>query len=151
MNRFTEFAVGLLFGIGLMVSGMTDPGKVLGFLDLAGAWDPSLAFVMGGAILVGLVAFAVAKTRTRSFLGAAMHLPTSRDIDRRLVLGSLTFGAGWGLAGFCPGPGLVAMGTGEPKAALFVAAMVAGMLVFEVIDRRVRKNAGSDEDSAIKP
>lgn len=141
MNRFIEFSVGLLFGIGLMVSGMTDPGKVLGFLDLAGAWDPSLAFVMGGAILVGLVAFAVAKTRTRSFLGAAMHLPTSRDIDRRLVLGSLTFGAGWGLAGFCPGPGLVAMGAGEPKAALFVAAMITGMLVFELVDRRVKRTA----------
>jgi uncharacterized membrane protein YedE/YeeE len=139
MNRIIEFFVGLLFGIGLLVSGMTDPAKVQGFLDLAGAWDPSLAFVMGGAILVGLVAFSVAKTRTRSLLGGAMHLPTSRDIDRRLVVGSLMFGAGWGLAGFCPGPGLVAMGAGEPKAALFVAAMVGGMLVFEVLDRRARR------------
>ena len=139
MNRIIEFFVGLLFGIGLLVSGMTDPAKVQGFLDLAGAWDPSLAFVMGGAILVGLVAFSVAKTRTRSLLGGAMHLPTSRDIDRRLVVGSLIFGAGWGLAGFCPGPGLVAMGAGEPKAALFVAAMVGGMLVFEVLDRRARR------------
>ena len=139
MNRIIEFFVGLLFGIGLLVSGMTDPGKVLGVLDLAGAWDPSLAFVMGGAILVGLVAFAAAKTRTQSLLGGAMHLPTSRDIDRRLVIGSLLFGAGWGLAGFCPGPGLVAMGAGEPKAALFVAAMVGGMLVFEILDRRARR------------
>jgi hypothetical protein len=139
MNRIIEFFVGLLFGIGLLVSGMTDPAKVQGFLDLAGAWDPSLAFVMGGAILVGLVAFSVAKTRTRSLLGGAMHLPTSRDIDRRLVVGSLMFGAGWGLAGFCPGPGLVAMGAGEPKATLFVAAMVGGMLVFEVLDRRARR------------
>jgi len=140
MNRIIEFFVGLLFGIGLLVSGMTDPAKVQGFLDLAGAWDPSLAFVMGGAILVGLVAFAVAKTRTQSLLGGAMHLPISRDIDRRLVVGSLLFGAGWGLAGFCPGPGLVAMGAGEPKAALFVAAMVGGMLLFEVIDRRARRS-----------
>jgi uncharacterized membrane protein YedE/YeeE len=140
MNRITEFLVGLLFGIGLLVSGMTDPAKVQGFLDLAGAWDPSLAFVMGGAILVGLVAFAVAKRRTRTFLGGAMHLPTSRDIDRRLVVGSLIFGAGWGLAGFCPGPGLVAMGAGEPKAALFVAAMVGGMLLFEVFERRARRD-----------
>jgi uncharacterized membrane protein YedE/YeeE len=139
MNRITEFLVGLLFGIGLLVSGMTDPAKVQGFLDLAGAWDPSLAFVMGGAILVGLGAFAVAKRRTRTFLGGAMHLPTSRDIDRRLVVGSLLFGAGWGLAGFCPGPGLVAMGAGEPKAAIFVAAMVGGMLLFEVLDRRARR------------
>ena len=140
MNRIIEFFVGLLFGIGLLVSGMTDPAKVQGFLDLAGAWDPSLAFVMGGAILVGLVAFAVAKRRTRTFLGGAMHLPTSRDIDRRLVVGSLIFGAGWGLAGFCPGPGLVAMGAGEPKAAIFVAAMVGGMLLFEVFERRARRD-----------
>ena len=139
MNRIIEFFVGLLFGIGLLVSGMTDPAKVQGFLDLAGAWDPSLAFVMGGAILVGLVAFAVAKRRTRTFLGGAMHLPTSRDIDRRLMIGSLLFGAGWGLAGFCPGPGLVSMGAGEPKAALFVAAMIGGMLLFEVLDRRARR------------
>lgn len=141
MNRFIEFLVGLLFGIGLLISGMTDPGKVLGFLDLAGAWDPSLAFVMGGAILVGLVAFTVAKQRTRTFLGIALHLPTSRDIDRRLVLGSLTFGVGWGLAGFCPGPGLVALGAGQAKAAVFVAAMVGGMLLFELVERRTRKAA----------
>lgn len=146
MNRISEFAIGLLFGWGLLISGMTDPGKVIGFLDLAGTWDPSLAFVMGGGILVGLIGFTVAKKRTRSFLGSAMHLPTSRDIDRRLVLGSLTFGAGWGLAGFCPGPGIVAMGAGESKAALFVVAMIAGMLVFEVLDRwvqaRVTRGAG---------
>ena len=104
MHRFSEFLIGLLFGWGLLISGMTDPGKVLGFLDLAGAWDPSLAFVMGGGVLVGLVGFALAKKRTTSFLGSAMHLPTSRDIDRRLVLGSLTFGAGWGSGGLLPGP-----------------------------------------------
>lgn len=141
MNRLSEFLVGLLFGWGLLISGMTDPGKVIGFLDLAGSWDPSLAFVMGGGILVGLIGFTLAKKRTSSFLGAAMHLPTSRDIDRRLVLGSLTFGAGWGLAGFCPGPGIVAMGAGESKAALFVAAMVAGMLLFEVLDRWTKASA----------
>lgn len=144
MNRISEFAIGLLFGWGLLISGMTDPGKVIGFLDLAGTWDPSLAFVMGGGILVGLIGFTVAKKRTRSILGAAMHLPTSRDIDRRLVLGSLTFGAGWGLAGFCPGPGIVAMGAGESKAALFVVAMIAGMLVFEVLDRWAKARATPD-------
>jgi len=141
MNRIIEFFVGLLFGIGLLVSGMTDPAKVQGFLDLAGAWDPSLAFVMGGAILVGIGAFAVAKRRTSTFLGGAMHLPTSRDIDRRLVVGSLMFGAGWGLAGFCPGPGLVALGAGEAKAAVFVAAMIGGMLLFELVERRAKKTA----------
>jgi uncharacterized membrane protein YedE/YeeE len=129
--RASEFLVGLLFGWGLLISGMTDPGKVLGFLDLAGAWDPSLAFVMGGAIVVGFLAFAVARQRTRSLLGGALHLPTSRDIDRPLVIGALLFGAGWGLAGFCPGPAVVSMAAGELKALVFVLAMLAGMAVFE--------------------
>ena len=120
---------------------MTDPSKVLGFLDLAGLWDPSLAFVMGGAILVSLGAFTLAKKRTTSFLGGAMRLPTSRDIDKRLVTGSLLFGAGWGLAGFCPGPALVSLGTGNPKAVVFVVAMLAGMALFEVLERRPAKLA----------
>ncbi len=136
VHRLSEFAVGLLFGLGLLISGMTDPGKVLGFLDLAGAWDPSLALVMGGAIVVGFFAFGSAKKRTTSFLGGALHLPTAKDIDKRLVIGGLLFGAGWGLAGFCPGPGIVTMATGEPKAAVFVAAMIAGMLVFQFTDRK---------------
>jgi uncharacterized membrane protein YedE/YeeE len=136
VHRLSEFAVGLLFGLGLLISGMTDPGKVLGFLDLAGAWDPSLALVMGGAIAVGFFAFGSAKKRTTSFLGGALHLPTAKDIDKRLVIGGLRYGAGWGLAGFCPGPGIVTMATGEPKAAVFVAAMIAGMLVFQFTDRK---------------
>lgn len=126
---------GLVFGLGLIVSGMANPEKVLGFLDIAGAWDPSLAFVMGGAIMVGVVAFAVARKRTLSFLGFQMKMPTSNHIDKRLILGGLMFGIGWGIAGFCPGPGLVALGAGEIKAAVFVAAMVAGMGIFEVIER----------------
>lgn len=105
-------------------------------MDLAGLWDPSLAFVMGGAILVSLGAFTLAKKRTTSLLGGAMRLPTSRDIDKRLVTGSLLFGAGWGLAGFCPGPALVSLGTGNPKAVVFVVAMLAGMALFEVLERR---------------
>jgi uncharacterized protein len=141
MNRASEFLVGLLFGWGLLISGMTDPGKVQGFLDLAGAWDPSLAFVMGGAVLVGLFAFAIAKKRTTSFLGDAMQLPKASHIDRRLLIGGLLFGAGWGLAGFCPGPGLVAMAAGEIKALVFVGAMVAGMLVFELTQRPPRQTA----------
>ncbi len=132
MNRFVEFAVGLLFGVGLILSGMTDPGKVIGFLDLFGAWDPSLALVMGGAIIVGMGAFAVARKRTVSFLGGAMFLPKSGEIDRQLVLGSLVFGVGWGLAGFCPGPALVSLGAGQPKAAVFVVAMLAGMWLFDL-------------------
>jgi uncharacterized membrane protein YedE/YeeE len=141
MNRLSEFVVGLLFGLGLLLSGMTDPAKVLGFLDLFGAWDPSLAFVMGGAIAVGLFAFALAKKRSTAFLGGAMQLPTSKDIDRRLVLGGVTFGVGWGLAGFCPGPGLVSLAAGQPKAAVFVAAMVAGMLVFEFAEQQRQRRA----------
>ena len=135
-HRLSEFLIGLLFGLGLIVAGMTDPSKVIGFLDLAGAWDPSLAFVMGGAILVGLGAFAVAKKRTTSFLGGAMQLPTNSQIDKRLVVGSLLFGAGWGLAGFCPGPALVSLGTGNTKAFAFVLAMLAGMALFELVQTR---------------
>lgn len=135
MNRLIEFAIGLLFGIGLILSGMTDPGKVIGFLDLFGAWDPSLALVMGGAIAVGLFAFAIAKRRTTAFLGGAMHLPKPGQIDRQLVLGSLVFGVGWGLAGFCPGPALVSLGAGEPKALVFVVAMLAGMGLYDWLTR----------------
>lgn len=139
-HRISEFAVGLLFGIGLILSGMTDPGKVIGFLDLFGQWDPSLALVMGGAIMVGVFAFAIAKKRTSTFLGGALHLPKSNDIDRRLVVGGLVFGAGWGLAGFCPGPALVSLGAGQPKAAVFVVAMLAGMAVFELLERRTPRD-----------
>ena len=137
--RFSEFLVGLLFGWGLMVAGMTDPGKVQAFLDLAGAWDPSLAFVMCGAIAVGFFAFGTARKRTTNFFGGAMHLPQSTDIDKRLVIGALLFGAGWGLAGFCPGPAIVSMAAGESKALLFVVAMVAGMGVFDFTDRMSKR------------
>ncbi|MDP2818690.1 MAG: hypothetical protein Q8O29_10540 [Polaromonas sp.] len=138
-HRISEFVVGLIFGIGLILSGMTDPGKVIGFLDLFGAWDPSLALVMGGAILVGVFAFALAKKRTTTFLGSALHLPNSGDIDKRLLLGSLIFGVGWGLAGFCPGPAIVSMGAGQPKAVVFVLAMLAGILLFELSERRTQR------------
>ncbi|RZL00330.1 MAG: YeeE/YedE family protein [Rubrivivax sp.] len=135
MSVVAAFLAGLVFGLGLIVSGMANPAKVLGFLDLAGAWDPSLMLVMAGAIGVGLVAFAVAGRRSVSLLGEEMHWPTARHIDRRLVLGSLVFGLGWGVAGFCPGPALVALGMGEAKALVFVAAMLAGMGLFEVLER----------------
>lgn len=141
MNRISEFVVGLLFGVGLIISGMTDPGKVIGFLDLFGAWDPSLALVMGGAILVGLLAFTIAKKRTTTFLGGALRLPASTTIDKRLLGGGLLFGAGWGLAGFCPGPALVSLGSGQPKALVFVLAMLAGMLAFELTERRALRLA----------
>ncbi|MFN5339156.1 MAG: DUF6691 family protein [Burkholderiales bacterium] len=145
MQRITEFVAGLLFGLGLLLSGMSDPGKVLGFLDLLGSWDPSLALVMAGAILVGMLAFTVAKKRTINFLGGALHLPTANQIDRRLVIGALLFGAGWGLAGFCPGPSLVSMFSGQPKAAVFVLAMVIGMLLYEAADRWIHQPRASQE------
>lgn len=137
VSRVSEFVVGLLFGVGLMASGMTDPGKVIGFLDLFGTWDPSLALVMGGAIAVGLFAFALAKKRTTTFLGGALRFPTTSQMDKPLVIGSLLFGAGWGLGGFCPGPALVSMADGQSKATLFVAAMLVGMMGFELMDRFV--------------
>lgn len=139
MSKVIEFLVGLIFGLGLILSGMTNPAKVIGFLDLFGQWDPSLAFVMGGAILVGLFAFAIAKKRTTNFLGGAMQLPKNTHIDKRLVIGSLLFGAGWGLAGFCPGPALVSLASGYEKAALFVVAMLLGMLLFERLEAAAKR------------
>jgi uncharacterized membrane protein YedE/YeeE len=141
MALLASLLAGLVFGLGLVLSGMADPAKVLGFLDLAGAWDPSLALVMAGAVAVGLVAFALAKRRSVSLIGLEMKLPTARRVDARLVGGSLLFGIGWGLAGFCPGPGLVAMGMGEGKAALFVGAMLLGMGIFEILERRAATRA----------
>ena len=135
MSALAAFGAGLVFGIGLLLSGMSDPGKVKGFLDLAGAWDPSLAFVMAGAILVGFFAFRFAGLRSSTFLGGAFELPTRRDIDVRLVAGSIVFGVGWGLAGFCPGPALVAFGAGSDQAVVLVIAMLAGMLLYTGVER----------------
>ena len=135
MGLLTALFSGLLFGVGLMVSGMANPAKVLGFLDIAGQWDPSLAFVMAGAIAVGSVAFLLAKRRKKSLLGRSIQIPAGKQVTLRLVMGSAVFGVGWGLAGFCPGPALVAMGAGFPKAWGFVGAMLAGMVVFEIIER----------------
>ncbi|MBC7598904.1 MAG: YeeE/YedE family protein [Polaromonas sp.] len=135
MYVMTSLLAGLVFGLGLILSGMANPAKVLGFLDLTGRWDPSLALVMAGAIAVGVFSFAFAKTRTMSFLGAEMKLTSARQIDRRLIVGGLFFGMGWGLVGFCPGPALVALGMGESKAVIFVAAMLTGMGIFELLER----------------
>ena len=136
MQRMIEFVLGLLFGLGLLISGMTDPSKVLGFLDLAGTWDPSLAFVMGGGVMVGVLGFTWAKKRNASLSGQAFQWPDLVHVDRPLVLGSLMFGVGWGLAGFCPGPALVSMAAGHDKALVFVLAMVAGMALQDRLKKR---------------
>jgi len=136
MLNINAFFVGLLFGVGLIISGMTNPAKVIGFLDLAGNWDPSLAFVMGGAILIGTGAFTIAKKRQRSLLGAPMQLSSVTGLDKGLIIGSLVFGIGWGLSGFCPGPAVVSAAAGQPKAWIFFVSMMAGMAIYNMIERR---------------
>lgn len=131
MSMVIAMLSGLLFGIGLIASGMTDPAKVKGFLDLFGAWDPSLALVMGGAIAVGLVGFRLAGRRTTSWTGGPIELPKSTVIDLRLLLGGVLFGVGWGIAGYCPGPGIVAASAGSIAAVVFVIAMLAGMTIHD--------------------
>lgn len=142
----SAFFAGLIFGIGLIISGMANPAKVLGFLDLTGAWDPSLMLVMGGAVAVGILAFTWARRRQRSLLGLEMKLPASVAIDRRLMLGAALFGAGWGIAGFCPGPALVGVAmapfTGQLQAVVFVCAMLAGMALFELLELFQRRRGG---------
>lgn len=127
MRELIALASGALFALGLMVSDMVNPARVLGFLDVAGAWDPTLAFVMGGALVPMAIAWRVAASGTRPIAGAEFPGPASRLIDGRLIGGAALFGAGWGLVGFCPGPALTALGTGNAEAMVFTAAMVTGM------------------------
>lgn len=135
-----QFCVGILFGVGLIVSGMSDPAKVLNFLDLAaiadGDWDPSLAFVMAGAVGVAFIGYRVTLRRSGPLLAERFHVPTRTDIDRRLVTGAALFGLGWGVAGFCPGPALVALGSGEGLVWLFAGAMITGMAAARWFARR---------------
>jgi uncharacterized protein len=140
MGALIAWLAGLVFGLGLLMSGMTDPAKVQGFLDLFGRWDPSLAFVMGGAIIVAIGAFTRAKRRAATgrsaWSGEPIELPTSNALDARLGGGGVLFGIGWGLAGFCPGPALVALSSGFGPALWFVPAMLAGMALHDVVLRR---------------
>jgi uncharacterized protein len=135
-NNFFALLSGLVFGLGLILAGMANPAKVLGFLDLAGLWDPSLALVMVGAIAVGSIAFILAKKRHLSYLGLTMQIPTNRIIDKRLAIGSLAFGVGWGLAGICPGPAVVLLGAGSFKGLIFTIAMLIGMGIFELLESK---------------
>jgi len=130
---------GALFGAGLVLAGMTDPARVIGFLDVTGRWDPSLAFVMGGAVLVYAVLYRLVLRRRAPWFGPAFHLPTRDDLDRALVLGAAVFGVGWGLGGLCPGPGIVVAGAGLPTGLVFLAAMIAGMYVQRQIARRASR------------
>ena len=139
MKLLTALLAGMLFGLGLILSSMSNPSKVLGFLDLAGSWDPSLAFVMGGAVLVGSLVFPFASKRKQSILGEVMHLPKATQIDHRIVLGSIAFGVGWGLAGYCPGPALASLTQGGTKPLIFVIAMLVGMGLFEMLEHRKAK------------
>jgi len=125
--------VGVLFGAGLAVSRMIDPAKVIGFLDVAGNWDPTLAFVMAGALAAAIPGFALARRRGAPVLGGTLRIPTRRDIDVRLLGGAALFGIGWGLSGFCPGPAISALSTGMWQVVVFVAAMIAGMLLHRLL------------------
>ena len=131
MRNVFALVSGLVFGVGLIAGGMTEPLKVKGFLDLFGAWDPSLGLVMGGAIAVGVVAFRIARKRTTSWSGDSIDLPSSTVIDGRLLLGGALFGAGWGIAGYCPGPAVVSAAAGSTAAIGFVAAMLVGMALHD--------------------
>lgn len=130
-SLLSQYLIGVLFGLGLIISGMSNPQKILNFLDVTGNWDPSLLFVMGGAVLVGLAGFYLVSKRSKAFFGGALYIPTRRDITKPLLIGGFIFGAGWGIAGFCPGPAIVALGSGQLKALVFVLAMLAGMAICE--------------------
>ncbi len=136
MRLLSAFAIGLIFGLGIAVSGMINPAKVLNFFDLAGTWDPSLAFVMGGALAVAIPGYRLVLGRPAPAFEPRFQLPDTRVIDRRLVLGSATFGTGWGIAGFCPGGALPALGTGNPTVFLFVAALIGGLLIARAVQSR---------------
>lgn len=145
MAKISALLAGLLFGFGLILSGMVNPAKVLAFLDVTGAWDPSLAFVMAGAIAVAAPVFRFAQKMPRSLAGGPMRLPVAIPLDRRLLVGSALFGIGWGMVGFCPGPAVVAAAAGAPQALIFVVAMLGGMGLFELWGK-VTGKAGADTE-----
>jgi uncharacterized protein len=133
MSFCLNLLLGLLFGVGLVVSGMSDPAKVLNFLDLAGTWDPSLAFVMAGGVLVAFIGYRLVFARGKPLLDGAFHLPTATKIDGRLVAGAAIFGIGWGLGGFCPGPAITALGLAQPGTLVFLPAMAVGLWIAKLV------------------
>jgi len=130
-NIATALVSGLIFGLGLSLSGMIDPVRVQGFLDVFGAWDPSLAFVLGGAVVVAFLGVAVSRRLSKPAFDREFHLPGTQTIDRRLVVGSALFGIGWGIAGFCPGPAISALALGKVEVVVFVLAMVLGVVAHD--------------------
>jgi len=139
MNRGMQWIAaalaGAVLGLGLILSGMANPAKVIGFLDVAGSWDPSLGLVMGGGLVVGSMGFALLKNRRKTLLGEPLNLPASRKIDLRLILGSVLFGIGWGITGICPGPGLVLLGAGIPEGVIYIVSLLAGMTLYSLIEK----------------
>ncbi len=161
MSFLMNLLLGLLFGMGLVVSGMSDPAKVLNFLDLAGTWDPSLAFVMAGGVLVAFIGYRLVFARGKPLLDSAFHLPTSTKIDGRLVAGAAIFGIGWGLGGFCPGPAITALGLGQPGTLVFLPAMVIGLWIAKLVggaaaippgeNHSARRPLANDSQVVIRP
>ncbi|WP_297325841.1 DUF6691 family protein [Nitrosomonas sp.] len=136
MINFMALLSGVVFGLGIILSGMVNPAIVLAFLDITGSWDATLLWVMGGAVTVGIIAFALARKRTHSYLGTSIHIPAVTKIDRSLLTGSFIFGIGWGIAGICPGPALVLVGAGSTEAFIFLIAMLLGMGIYEILQAR---------------
>lgn len=150
MTLLVYALAGLLFGSGLVISGMLDPAKVLNFLDFAGSWDPSLAFVLGGAVIVAAIGFRIAARRARPVLARQFHWPTRSDIDARVLIGPAIFGIGWGLSGFCPGPAVASLALLAPGTIVFVVALIAGMALARwILYRKPASDAARDEDAAL--
>ncbi|MBN9016576.1 MAG: YeeE/YedE family protein [Rhizobiales bacterium] len=150
MTLLVYALAGLLFGSGLVISGMLDPAKVMNFLDFAGSWDPSLAFVLGGAVMVAAIGFRIAARRTRPVLARRFHWPSRSDIDARVLIGPAIFGIGWGLSGFCPGPAVASLALLAPGTIVFVVALIAGMALARwMLNRTPVPDTARDEDTAL--
>ena len=137
LKNIIGLLAGLLFGFGLLISGMTDPTKVQGFLDVFGAWDISLALVMGGGLVVAIIGVQLAKRQQTSWIGTLIELPSKTTINKKLLIGAMLFGIGWGLVGICPGPGIVLLGTGQWQAYVFIPAMIVGMLICQWLEPKL--------------